>query len=228
VIAVVSDIHGNLPALSAVLDRAFALGCDRIISLGDVVGYYAMPGACIDLLKEHDATNIMGNHDYYLVTDSACPRSRLVNELAAFQRDSLTDRHIAWLAKSPSHLIEGGQFFTHGGWNDFLDQYLYHVTAADIPEEAETLFTGHTHVQALLEFGSKRYCNPGSVGQPRDGDPRAAFATIADGAIELHRVPYDIDRMASAMKAAGFPSRVYENLYIGSQIGGRIDSIVRA
>jgi predicted phosphodiesterase len=224
-IAVFSDIHGNLPALQAVLQRMTELGCERVISLGDVAGYYAQPGECVDLLREHDAINIMGNHDYYLVSGTDCPRSKMVAMLADYQRGIVRPDQVAWLAHSLPVLMEGGNYFTHGGWDDPQDQYLYRVAPSSIPEGARRLFTGHTHVQALLRFGEKEYCNPGSVGQPRDGDPRAAFAVLVGDEVTLHRVEYDIDRTAFAMQQAGFPPRYYENLYAGTQIGGRVDKV---
>ena len=224
-IAIVSDVHGNVAALEAVLAEADAIGCDRIISLGDIVGYYGQPGACIDLLRDREAINIMGNHDYYLVSDTECTRSRLVSELASFQRDRISDEQVAWLARSLPSLTEGDTVYVHGGWKDTQDQYLYKIRESDLPPYARRFFSGHTHVQALVTFGERSYCNPGSVGQPRDGNPQAAFATVGEEGIRLHRVPYDIERTAADMRTAGFPPRIYENLYIGAQIGGRIDSI---
>lgn len=224
-IAILSDIHGNLPALQAVLIAATSLGCNRIISLGDVVGYYAQPGECIDLLKAYDALNIMGNHDSYLVCGTNCPRSKVVTELTDYQRGIVSADQLQWLAGSISSLIEDGNYFTHGGWKDPIEQYLYEVSETDIPPGAINFFTGHTHVQVLLEFSQQKYCNPGAVGQPRDGNPRAAFAVLSANDIHLHRIEYDIDQTVFAMKVAGFPSEYYENLYIGSQIGGRIDKV---
>ncbi|MCL0075147.1 metallophosphatase family protein [Thermodesulfovibrionales bacterium] len=228
-IAVFSDTHGNFPALQAVLHASLSLGCNQFVSLGDVVGYYAQPGECIDLLKKYDAINIMGNHDNYLVQSTDCPRSKMVTELMIYQRSIVTPEQVQWLAKSLPNLIEKGNYFTHGGWQDPLNQYLYQVSLSQhIPLGAINLFTGHTHVQTLIEFGEQRYCNPGSVGQPRDGDNRAAFAVLSGYDIRLHRVEYDIDQTAFIMKKAGYESRYYENLYIGAQIGGRIDKVTVA
>lgn len=224
-IAVLSDIHGNLPALQAVLQAAESAGCDRIISLGDVAGYYAQPGECIDLLRAHDAINIMGNHDSYLVNSSDCPRSKIVTEITNYQRGIVSPDQVEWLSRSLTTLTEGGNYFTHGGWSDPLDQYLYRISPSDIPTGAKNLLTGHTHVQVLVEFGEQKYCNPGSVGQPRDGDSRAAFAILDGYDIRLHRIEYAIDQTALAMQQAGFPPKYYENLYIGAQIGGRIDKV---
>lgn len=225
-IAIISDIHGNLPALQVVLSEAVSLGCTRVISLGDVVGYYAQPGECIDLLREYSAINIMGNHDNYLIQGLPCPRSRKVTEMMEYQRKIISGEQADWLSKSCSVLIEGENYFTHGGWNDPLDEYLYKIAQKCFPVGARNLFTGHTHVQALVEFGEKKYCNPGSVGQPRDGDPRAAFAVLSGSEVILHRIDYDIDLTANTMKEAGFPLGYYECLYHGAQIGGRIDKVM--
>jgi putative phosphoesterase len=227
-IAIISDIHGNLPALKAVLARIDALGCETIISLGDVVGYYAQPGECVDLLRARGIVNILGNHDHYIVSGEGCPRSKLVSDITEYQRGIISAEQVSWLAESRPYVIDGSTFFIHGGWQDPVDQYLYTISEADIPAEAEIFFAGHTHVQVMLDVKGKTFCNPGAVGQPRDGDPRAAFATFEDGRIELRRVGYDIDETAFHMKEAGFPARCYENLYVGAQIGGRIDRITLA
>ncbi len=227
-IAIISDVHGNLPALRAVLDKIDALGCERILSLGDVVGYYAQPGECVDLLRARGIVNILGNHDHYIVSGEGCPRSKLVSDITEYQRGIISPEQVEWLAQSRSSVIDGTTYFTHGGWRDHVDQYLYQISDEDLPEGAETFFAGHTHVQVRLDVNGRTFCNPGAVGQPRDGDSRAAFATFEDGLIELRRVDYDIDETAFHMKEAGFPARCYENLYIGAQIGGRIDKITLA
>jgi len=225
-IAIVSDIHGNLPALTAVLSAIDTLGCERIISLGDVTGYYAEPDKCIDLLIERNAIQLLGNHDEYLVSGTACPRSRLVSELIKHQQKVVTKKQIEYMSSLNSRYDEGENSFVHGGWSNPLDQYLYTVSSDSFPDDKKRFFSGHTHVQVLAEFDSKTYCNPGSVGQPRDGDSRAAFATLDNDKINLHRVQYDIDASVYAMKKAGFSERkLWENLYIGAQIGGRIDKV---
>ena len=80
--------------------------------------------------------------------------------------------------------------------------------------------SGHTHVQGLWRVGDKTYGNPGSVGQPRDGDARAAFAVLQDGAITLFRTPYNIDAITKASREAGYEERAYMNLYAGTRVGG--------
>jgi putative phosphoesterase len=225
-IAIISDVHGNLPALRAVVDTALKLGCSRFISLGDVVGYCAQPGECIELLRDHDALNIMGNHDYYLTFAEACPRSQIVSRIIEYQRGVVSEDQITWLRKSPPSHREGNTLFVHGGPNDPRNEYLYSISKKRIPADVEVLFSGHTHVQKLARFSDdKAYCNPGSVGQPRDGDSRAAFAVVKEKEIVLQRVSYEIDQTIYEMQRAGFPSHFYENLRIGAQIGGRIDKV---
>ena len=224
-LAILSDIHGNLPALRAAVADARAQGCTRFISLGDVAGYGAQPGECIDLLAELDAVNILGNHDSYIVLNENCPRSRVVTQIIDYQRSVLKPHQVSWLSGSLRQLREGSMLFVHGGPEDPQDQYLYTVSRDTVPDGIRWLFSGHTHVQVLADFGDKGYCNPGSVGQPRDGDNRAAYAVLSGDEIILRRVEYDIDLAASTMKAAGFEPFCYENLYRGAQIGGRVDKI---
>jgi putative phosphoesterase len=224
-LAILSDIHGNLPALQAVIKDALARGCDRFISLGDVAGYYAQPGECIDLLKEHDTINILGNHDSYLISNANCPRSKAVSKIIDHHKKIVTESQLDWLRKSLLFFREGSMLFVHGGPDDPQDQYIYTVSEKIFPQAVQLLFSGHTHVQILVDFEGKIYCNPGSVGQPRDGDFRAAYATLDNGKVNLYRVTYNIDKTVAVMKNAGYDAFYYENLYKGSQIGGRIDQI---
>lgn len=224
-LAILSDIHGNLPALEAVIADAAAHGCTRYISLGDVAGYYAEPGACIDLLRDLGAPNVLGNHDSYITLDENCPRSRVVTQIINFQKTLLSKEQVDWLKGSHAFIRDDDRLFVHGGPDDPRDQYLYTIKRDSIPADVRLLFSGHTHVQVLADFGDKRYCNPGSVGQPRDGNSHAAYAILDNDDIQLRRVAYDIDRTAHAMKNAGFEPFCYENLYKGAQIGGRVDSV---
>lgn len=224
-IAILSDTHGNFPALQAVIADAQTHGCVRFISLGDVAGYGAQPGECMDLLAELGALNILGNHDSYITLNEDCPRSQVVTRIIDYQRSVLKPHHVTWLKKSLQQLREGNLLFVHGGPQDPRDQYLYTVSKDTVPAGVRWLFSGHTHVQALADFGGRGYCNPGSVGQPRDGDARAAYAVLNGETITLRRVPYNIDQAAAAMRRAGFEPFCYENLYCGAQIGGRIDTI---
>ena len=225
-IALLADIHANLAALEAVLADADAQGAERVVSLGDVVGYHAQPAECIALLRARGAVNILGNHDSYLAHGTDCARSRRVSQVVSYQRGLLSEEDRAWLRASPRQLARGSDLFVHGGPSDPTDQYLYSVSPRHFPEGVARLFSGHTHVQTHARVGEGRwYCNPGSVGQPRDGDPRAAYALVTPTSVVLRRVAYEVDRTIAAMQAAGFDAEFYENLRVGAQIGGRVDRV---
>src|SRR5579871_5640259 len=100
-LAILADIHGNRSALEAVLRRIDELDCERVISLGDVAGYYAQPNECIDSLRSRGIFHIMGNHDQYLVTGTECPRSRSANDCLRYHRTVISRDHLDWLSKSP-------------------------------------------------------------------------------------------------------------------------------
>jgi predicted phosphodiesterase len=219
-LAILADIHGNFPALEAVLDRIDYLGCDRIVSLGDVAGYYAQPNECIQALRAREIPNLMGNHDHYLVTGAQCPRSRSANDCLDYQRSVVSRSNIEWLASSPLFRSFGEINMVHGGWQDPLDEYILAPEESYFEDRPGRIFlSGHTHIPAVCPFRDRTYANPGSVGQPRDGDPRAAFAILVDGQLRIERVAYDVEATGRAMQKAGFDSYYYRNLAAGTRIG---------
>ena len=214
----ISDIHGNYPALCSVLEELDRLGCDTVYCLGDVAGYYPAVNECCDELRRRNIVNIMGNHDKYLVTGTSCGRSRSVDMAIAYQSGNITPDNLEWLKQSPLSLRTDSFFACHGGPEDFTDQYM---TGPPYPLDDETglFLSGHTHKAVIWKQGKSIYCNPGAVGQPRDGDPRASFAVLDDeGNISIYRVNYDIDAVAVLSKEAGFFPAFYECLYEGVQI----------
>ena len=224
-IAIVSDVHANLTALRAVLAQATALGCTRFLSLGDVVGYGPQPGECIDLLASVDARNVMGNHDAYLLGIEDCSRSRTVNEIINYHRTLVSPAQLAWLARSVASHAELDAMFVHGSYANPRDGYLYRVSERDIPIGYQSLFSGHTHVQALLHIGNRIYCNPGSVGQPRDGDPRAACAVWDGGVPSLHRVDYNVAEVVDLIAQSPLPASCGRCLIAGTRVDGTIDRV---
>lgn len=225
--ALISDIHANLPALEAVLEDARAQGVTDILCLGDVVGYNGQPEECVQLLKATGARNILGNHDQYVTSGRNCERSRVVAGIIDRHVAELSADSVAWLRTSLECLTEGATLFVHGGPSDHVDEYLYTIRPETFPPGVTRLFAGHTHVQCLMDLGDKRFCNPGSVGQPRDGDPRAAYAILSGDEIVLRRVAYDIDRTVQAMQDRGYEAFLYRGLYAGTQINGRVDRITQ-
>lgn len=224
-IGIISDIHGNHVALSAVLKRLDEMGISEIVCLGDVGGYYCQINECCAALRSRNILSLMGNHDWYLATGEGCPRSNSANVCLDYQRGVLSVENLEWLKTLPSEADVHGIRIVHGGWNDPIDEYLKPSEEYFSKLPGKYFASGHTHVQHVWSGGGKTYCNPGSVGQPRDGDPRAAFATWNGNSFALHRIEYDIISMQQKMAMAGFPPNYHENLARGTRIGGKIDSV---
>lgn len=219
-IAIISDVHGNYPALKAVLNEIDNLNCTNILSLGDVCGYYCMVNECIEELRMRDVINIMGNHDYYIANNEKCGRSYTANLCLEYQRKIIKNDNLTWIKKSVSKYCSPDFCAVHGGWNDYLDEYIDDFSFLDKETKIKYYISGHTHIQKLVRGKKAVYVNPGSVGQPRDYKNTAAFCLIDDNQeIILKRVKYDIDLMSKKMKEVGFPERVSLCLYYGVKIG---------
>ena len=159
----------------------------------------------------------MGNHDWYMAGGGFCPRSQSVNDCLIYQRKIIKSDHLEWLRTLPLQMRIGEVRMVHGGWADPIDEYLKPTQEYFEKVVGNIFVSGHTHYQALHKFGEKTYCNPGSVGQPRDGDPRAAFAIYDQGEFTLHRVEYDMQRVFDLMQLAGFSDYYYGGLKTGSK-----------
>lgn len=209
-ILVLADIHANWAALSAI-DEKF----DVCLFVGDVVDYGAAPRECVDWLRNNNAICVRGNHDH-AVAQRIQPRPGTgFRQLTAATRpinwDVLDDTDITYLARFPvtRQISIGDHTFLmlHATPRDPLDEYLTDDPAAWQQRlgsvSADFVCTGHTHIPMHLELERHQVLNPGSVGQPRDGDPRCAYAVIQDGKVEFRRVEYDIPAALQAMRDAG-------------------------
>lgn len=235
-IAVVADIHGNLDAFEAVVADAGSV--DAWWCLGDVVGYGADPNGCMDLLRRIDAVTLPGNHDLAAV-------GRL--DLEQFNADAaaclawtagqLRPEHAAYLRALPERVIAGDFTLVHASPRHPVWEYVHTPAAARANFAHFTTaycLVGHTHqpaafdergrqdfagaATAAYDGSSRRYlCNPGGVGQPRDGNPRAAYLLIDDGIRrwQWRRVAYDIARAASRILATGLPVIEAQRLTLG-------------
>jgi diadenosine tetraphosphatase ApaH/serine/threonine PP2A family protein phosphatase len=242
---VIADVHANLPALEAVLADAEGNGATDYLFLGDAIGYGPFPLECVERIAELPrSVAIAGNHDHAIA--SGCfdvGMNRLARECADWTRSALGAEAIAWLGALGVEHVDDGWLAVHGAPKDpqrFL-AYVYELTYEDNLRHLRELaipicFYGHTHVQLThVELaggpsklpGPRRFqltprhawlVNPGSVGQPRDGDPRAAYAMWdrATGELVTLRVAYDIERTVSAIHAAGLPARLEERLRVGT------------
>jgi putative phosphoesterase len=216
-IAFISDIHGNYEALKAVLRKIDQLGIKKVVCAGDIVGYYSQVNECCDELRARAIPSVMGNHDWYMAGGGWCMRSKSVNDCLVYQRLVISVDNLAWLKTLPLQLDVGEVRMVHGGWSDPIDEYLKPTEGYFDRLEGRFFLTGHTHIQGVHHFSDKIYCNPGSVGQPRDNDPRAAFAVFNGNDFELHRIEYDMQVVFDKMKEAGFSDYYYGGLKTGAR-----------
>ena len=217
-IAFISDIHGNYEALKVVLDYLDKNKIDRFYSLGDVVGYNCQINEVCEELQKRKIPNIFGNHDWYMAGGGKCPRSKSANYLIEFQKEIISKENLQWLSESSLFFNFGNIRAVHGGWDNPIDEYLYDINEQYFDEIKGSVFlSGHTHIPIIKVFNNgKIYCNPGSVGQPRDGNPKTSFAILHDGRFEIIRLKYDYEPLFREMKSYGIDDYYYGCLKYGS------------
>lgn len=216
-IAIISDIHGNYIALKEVFKVIDKMAISEIYCLGDVVGYYSQINECCEELRERKVSCVMGNHDWYMLSGASCPRSNSVNECLRYQRKIIKKDNLHWLSSFTTIIKINDISMVHGSWDNPIDDYLQPSKKYFDNISGRFFVSGHTHLQTLENYQHKKYCNPGSVGQPRDGNSKAAFATFDGKNFELHRVEYDIDLVGHLMEKAGFSGYYYGCLKTGAK-----------
>jgi diadenosine tetraphosphatase ApaH/serine/threonine PP2A family protein phosphatase len=240
-IVVVADVHSNLPALQAVLADAEAGGAiDAVWSIGDMVGYGPDPAQCLALLRSYPLRAIAGNHDL-AVTGAVTTEdfNSFAAEAAHWTSLELSGSDKAWIDALPRTLVEDDFTLAHGTLKDPVWEYLMDSEQAAEHLAVQTTpfgLVGHTHIPVVfmedepseawedlnedrvLELGPRRFvANVGSVGQPRDGDPRAAYGLLdtSQRRLAFRRVEYDIEAVQRRMAAAGLPHYLAERLSHG-------------
>ncbi|MGB9816824.1 MAG: metallophosphoesterase family protein [Desulfurococcaceae archaeon] len=238
-ILIISDIHGNMDALRAILDNAEKY--DYLWVLGDLVDYGPEPHLVIDAVREMKPDLvIMGNHDYAVAYNTDCKCAVEMHELSVYTRFNisyrlLTSSQVNWL-KTLRHVakIEDSNrriYIVHGAPANPLYGYLKPnqplsrieemLTEPSSPYslkrklvEADYVIVGHTHIPMKLEVKGIKVCNPGSVGQPRDGDPRASYAILdtEKGEFTVHRVKYNVERVVEKLKELKVDTAVLKKL----------------
>jgi diadenosine tetraphosphatase ApaH/serine/threonine PP2A family protein phosphatase len=243
-IAAITDIHANLPALEAVLGEIDAAGVDQIWCLGDVLGYGVEPDACADLVRERCDLCLVGNHDLAVLGSLDISSFSEAAALAVeWTRDNVAQRTLDFLREQDPHGDRAEIGLFHASPRDPVWEYVLSSEQADAGMDANPRrigLIGHSHVAlfftrpegsnrgesrgaqasdgALLDLSQGSWLvNPGSVGQPRDGDPRAAWLELDTEAETgcFHRVSYEIEQAAVPIAAAGLPSRLADRLYTG-------------
>ena len=238
-IAVISDVHGNLEALEVVLATLGELGADAVWSLGDIVGYGPAPRECLALVRDRAAVSLLGNHDA-----AAIGRTEIedFNEFArsavAWSSEQLAPADFAYLESLPLVVRAADALLVHASPRE-PEAWHYIHGASDAAEHfadftERVCFVGHSHRAGILSIdevghvpraadravfgpGERYIVNAGSVGQPRDRDPRSSFALweTATGEVAVHRVAYAVERTQAQMRAAGLPGFLVERLAAG-------------
>lgn len=244
-IAVLSDVHANLEALRACLDNARARGADRIVLLGDLVGYGADPVAVLDIAMEEvsrGAVALLGNHDEAAIHNGPTGMNDLAAAAIAWTRAQLNDAQRDFIAGLPLSVEEEGRLYVHAEAS--APSRWRYVTDAEVARrsmeasDAHATFCGHVHKPALYSLGDTGKLTGfrpvaaapvplgrgrswlavlGAVGQPRDGDPAACYMMIDTLPLQATwlRVPYDVATAAAKIRAAGLPAGLAERLFVG-------------
>src|SRR5918999_3210793 len=236
-VAVITDIHANLPALHAALRRIDELGIERVYCGGDLVGYGPHPNEVCALIQERAIPTIYGNYDYAIARnlhDCGCayvtPHDREIGQQSVEWTLEHTDQDSKdFMRELPFDLrfTVGGSavHLVHGSPRE-VNEYLFEDKPASLyerlaaAEKADVLVFGHTHKPWVREHGAVRFVNCGSVGKPKDGDPRGAFAVLdaSSGRLEvlIERVSYDAETVAAEVRAAGLPGEFADKLLVAA------------
>jgi len=230
-IALLSDIHSNSQALEAVLFEIDSRAVDSIYCLGDIVGYGADPGDCLEIIKSRCAGVVLGNHDLAVATGHGLEILPPDGQAAArHNREVLSDKQIEYLSALPLS-IETELFTLVHASPQYPDRWQrlgsFQLSKAQFDHfSTDICFLGHTHSPAVISdrigisrvrSGHRFLINVGSVGQPRDGDPRACVAVFDTSTFnyEVLRIPYDIEAASARILDAGLPRRLAERLKVG-------------
>ena len=238
-IAILGDIHANIDALNVALDDCRAQGVTDFMCVGDVVGYNAAPRECLSIIRSLGCPVVKGNHDHYVSADLDL-RDFHPNAAAVVRwtRGQLTDEELAWLGGLPFAETRMGVSVVHATMDNpegfgYVFDYLQ-AEANFIFQKAPICFHGHTHCPMIYEkqmtgvfridpqdlklpIGRKYFINVGSVGQPRDGDPRLSYVIyeMATRTVKFRRLEYDVKAAQDRIRLAGLPERLAERLEVG-------------
>ncbi|MCE5296459.1 MAG: metallophosphatase family protein [Euryarchaeota archaeon] len=215
-IAFISDVHANIVALKAVLEDVDKMGIQTIVSAGDVVGYYPFPNETIRTLRDRKVIGIRGNHDRSVLTANTNMMNMMASAAVRWTVQNMEREGMEYLRKLKDHMdfhVSTLRATVHHGSPFDEDEYVFEHNVEDEMLKAcpgsKMLVLGHTHVPYVVHLERGYVINPGSVGQPRDGDPRACYIlhdTTKDS-FEIRRVEYDISAVEEAVMKAGLPSK---------------------
>ncbi|SEO60740.1 phosphoesterase, MJ0936 family [Halogranum amylolyticum] len=216
-LGVLSDIHANRVALEAVFADMPAV--DGLVCAGDVVGYNPWPAECVAAVRDREIPTVQGNHDRAASTGSAFGFNGMARAGVDYAREQLDEEAVEWLGSLPTErtLADGRVKVVHGHPDD-PDHYTRPSEFdPELLGDEDVLVMGHTHVQHHERYDEGVVMNPGSVGQPRDGDKRAAYALLdlEEMTVEERRVNYSVRAVIDAVREAGLPERIGTRLLDG-------------
>ena len=235
---IIADIHANLEGLQVVLEDIKKQGCTHVACLGDVVGYGANPKECLDIIRGMNIPVVKGNHDEYIgSTEDPEGFNDAAAEAVTWSRNQLTHDDRKWLRELKYKRFVANFTIVHSTL-DVPERWGYvfeklEAAASFTYQHTQLCFFGHTHVPVAfirdtgvrggtyskfrVEAGKKYFVNVGSVGQPRDGNPKAAYVVydIPQQQIELRRLDYPIAEAQRKIRAAGLPDRLADRLAVG-------------
>lgn len=219
----ISDIHGNHEALKEVFGQE---NWDAIYCMGDIVDYGPSNQECVELIREKADLVVRGNHDNAVAFGVDCGCGYEIKELSQEVRkitvEDISEGSKDYLRELPMTESRVDHFLTHASKDD-----LYKYLKPDTPEDEfkgfkdidqNLVFLGHTHIPMDRKVNGKRYINPGSLGQPRDDDTRAAYAVLEDGEITFERLEYDIESVVEKMREKDYPKRAIRILKAGKVV----------
>ena len=222
-LAVIADVHSNLHALNAVVAKVREARPDLVVCAGDVVGYGAFPNECCDAVRELAEHVVLGNHDLSALKRDTSFMNPYAAKALVWTADHLSEKSRIWLQS----LNEEARFTAselrvsmyHGSVESYTE-YVYEVDAKEsmlARARCDVLLLGHTHVPYLKRFKTGIILNPGSIGQPMDGDPRASHAILDTETMDCRivRTEYDVAKAADAICNAGLPDYLQERLFMG-------------
>ncbi len=245
-LAIIADIHSNLEALDSVLTRIDQEAVEAVLNLGDLVGYNASPNECLELLLGRNVWNLAGNHDLALFDAERAQQFNIIaHQALMWCREQVHPECLQFLRSLPLLREQPGSFLACHGTPGSPDTYIaYHFQGKRVLKHllshphTPVCFFGHTHRRALwyrdirgkvalrqispdkvkLSPEEHYLINPGSVGQPRDGNPEAAYAIFDDEELSIHfkSVPYNISGAQRRILAAGLPGFLAERLALGT------------
>lgn len=217
-VIIISDVHANIIALREVFKH---FSSQYIIHAGDIVGYNPYPMETISFFIEKRIKTVRGNHDRAVISGDYSNMNEYAAMAIEWTIQHINDYGIEYLKSLKSSMrmdVFGKRLAVYHGSPYREDEYIYEedLTEEMIPKDVDVLVLGHTHVPYIRRFGEKFVINPGSIGQPRDGDPRSSFIRIDENwNIKIERVEYDVKEVYKKIEEAGLPSFLGTRLFSG-------------